>query len=176
MIRIFDILFSIIGILIIFPFFVLFFILCFFDTGSPIFFQKRLGKNRKPFTVIKFRTMKISTQSLPTHLVNANAITPLGFFLRKTKIDELPQLFNVLKGEMSIVGPRPCLLNQHELIYHRTQLGVFNHLPGITGLAQIKKVDMSVPKKLSEIDSEMLQFLTIKSYFHLISKTILRLF
>ena len=176
MIRIFDILFSILGILIIFPFCIFFFILCFLDTGSPIFLQKRLGKNKKPFTVIKFRTMKISTESLPTHLVNTNAITFFGAFLRKTKIDELPQLFNVLKGEMSIVGPRPCLINQHELIYHRTQLGVFNHLPGITGLAQIKKVDMSVPKKLSEIDCKMLEFLTIKSYFLIIFKIIFKLF
>jgi O-antigen biosynthesis protein WbqP len=106
-----------------------------FDTGSPIFLQKRVGRHKKPFTLVKFRTMKKNTASVGTHLADAAAITPLGSFLRRTKLDELPQLWNVLKGEMSLVGPRPCLFNQEDLVAEREQRGVFNARPGITGIS-----------------------------------------
>lgn len=108
-----------------------------FDTGSPVFVQTRVGKNKKPFKLIKFRTMSVDTKSVASHLASQSLITSLGSFLRKTKIDELPQLVNVLKGDMSLVGPKPNLFNQEELIEEREKLGVFNVLPGVTGLAQV---------------------------------------
>ena len=142
-----------------------------FDTRSPIFLQKRVGKHQKPFTLIKFRTMSVETKSVASHLADAASVTKVGAFLRKTKIDELPQLINVLKGEMSIVGPRPNLFNQEELIQERDKLGVYNVLPGITGLAQVNNIDMSTPKLLAETDNIMISNLTIRAYFRYIILT-----
>ncbi|MGI0116909.1 sugar transferase [Zooshikella sp. RANM57] len=172
-IRLFDILFAIIGLSFLSPVFIVIVILGIIDTGKPIFYQQRVGQHRKPFTLIKFRTMKPNTASVGTHLVDSNAITPLGSFLRKTKLDELPQLINVLLGTMSLVGARPCLPNQSDLIKVRTKHGVYNHKPGITGLAQINNIDMSTPKKLAKIDATMHKNLNICYYFSLILKTII---
>ena len=96
--------------------------------------------------------MPVATQSMATHLVGASSVTKLGGFLRKTKLDELPQLINVLFGQMSLVGPRPCLFNQEELISERESRGVLDVRPGITGLAQVNEIDMSTPKLLAEWD------------------------
>ena len=109
--------------------------------------------------------MKLDTASVATHLADGSAITRLGKFLRASKLDELPQLVNVLKGDMSLVGPRPCLFNQTELIAARQKHGVFNALPGITGLAQVNGVDMSEPERLAELDALMLKDLSLASYF-----------
>jgi len=143
-----------------------------FDTGSPVFKQERVGKNKKPFTLYKFRTMNVKAQSVATHLANTAEITKFGSFLRKSKLDELPQLFNVLFGDMSLVGPRPNLFNQTELIEERDRRGVYNVVPGITGLAQINEIDMSTPRELAEKDAEMLQSLTIVDYFKYIFATV----
>ena len=172
MIRFFDILFSLLGLVFGFPVLLLLTVIGFFDTGSPLFRQTRVGRNKKPFTLVKFRTMRPNTASVATHLADASAITPLGSFLRKTKLDELPQLWNVLKGEMSLVGPRPCLFNQEELIQERDQRGVFKARPGITGLSQVCEIDMSTPELLAETDARMLSSLTIKDYFSYIFMTI----
>jgi len=117
--------------------------------------------------------MSIETKSVASHLASNTAITKLGGFLRKTKIDELPQLINVLKGEMSLVGPRPNLFNQEELIKARDGLGVYDVLPGITGLAQVKNIDMSTPQLLAEVDKEMIDSLTIHNYFTYIIMTVI---
>lgn len=109
--------------------------------------------------------MALGTKSVASHLASGASITQFGSFLRKTKIDELPQLFNVLKGDMSIVGPRPNLVDQYELIRKRDALGIYDFLPGITGLAQVNKVDMSTPKLLARVDKEMLDDFSIKSYW-----------
>jgi lipopolysaccharide/colanic/teichoic acid biosynthesis glycosyltransferase len=106
-------------------------------------------------------------------LANADAVTPYGGFLRRSKLDELPQLWNVLKGEMSLVGPRPCLFNQEELIAERAKRRVFDARPGVTGLAQVRGVDMSTPSLLAETDAEMLENLSISHYFKLILVTLL---
>lgn len=116
--------------------------------------------------------MNINTKSVGTHLADSSAITPYGKFLRRTKLDELPQLINVLVGDMSLVGPRPNLFNQTELIEEREKLGVYNHRPGITGLAQINEIDMSTPKELAAKDAEMLSNFTILNYFTYIFATI----
>lgn len=143
-----------------------------FDTGSPIFKQERVGKNKKPFTLYKFRTMNVKAQSVATHLANTAEITKFGSFLRKSKLDELPQLFNVLFGDMSLVGPRPNLFNQTELIEERDSRGVYKVVPGITGLAQINEIDMSTPKELAIKDAEMIKSLTIVDYFKYIFATV----
>lgn len=122
---------------------------------------------------MKFRTMPVETKSVATHLVGASSVTKLGGFLRKTKLDELPQLYNVLKGEMSLVGPRPCLFNQQKLIDERELRGVLAVRPGVTGLAQINDIDMSTPKKLAEWDQRMIHTLNTKLYFQYIIQTVL---
>ncbi|WJG10409.1 sugar transferase [Aliiglaciecola sp. LCG003] len=170
--RFFDIVFSLMGLLFGFPVFIALFIIGLFDTGSPIFKQVRVGRNKKPFTLVKFRTMKVDTVSVASHLASASAITPFGRFLRRTKLDELPQLWNVLKGEMSLVGPRPGLFNQQELTDARDKRGVFKERPGITGLAQVNDIDMSTPELLAETDEKMLNNLTVTNYFKYIIMTV----
>lgn len=171
--RFFDIVLSTIGILLLFPVFLVIMLVGYLDTGSPLFRQQRVGKNKKPFTLIKFRTMNVDTKSVATHLADANAVTKMGAFLRRTKLDELPQLFNVILGQMSLVGPRPGLYNQKELLEERSAVGVFDVRPGITGYAQINEIDMSTPKKLAKYDAEMIRTLSVKTYFMYIFKTAL---
>lgn len=143
-----------------------------FDTGSPIFRQVRVGRHQKPFTLVKFRTMRVDTASVATHLASSASITRFGHFLRKTKLDELPQLWNVLKGDMSLVGPRPGLFNQEELTEERAKRGVFDVRPGITGLAQVSEIDMSTPALLAETDQKMIESLTLIDYFKYIFMTV----
>ncbi|MCR3969133.1 sugar transferase [Aeromonas veronii] len=171
MIRLIDFLASFFGLLLLWPLLLLVTVIGLFDTGSPIFVQIRVGKNKKPFKLIKFRTMSVDTQSVASHLASTSSITKLGAFLRKTKIDELPQLINVLKGEMSLVGPRPNLFNQDELIKERDALGIYEVLPGITGLAQVQNIDMSTPALLAKTDRHMIDTLTLTSYFRYIIMT-----
>lgn len=172
MIRIIDFLAAACGLFFLWPILLVVTIIGFFDIGSPIFIQERVGRNKKPFKLIKFRTMPIETKSVASHLVNNASITKFGMFLRKTKIDELPQLINVLKGEMSLVGPRPNLFNQNELIRERDALGVYKVLPGVTGKAQVQNVDMSTPKLLALLDKQMIDSLTVKDYFKYVIMTV----
>jgi len=173
LIRIFDFIFSALGLILGFPVLIVILIVGFFDTGSPIFVQKRVGRNKKPFILIKFRTMKLDTKSVASHLASSASITKLGGFLRKTKLDELPQLWNVFIGDMSLVGPRPNLFNQEELIMERGRLGIYGVRPGITGLAQINDIDMSVPSLLAETDAKMIRDLSLGKYFSYIFQTLL---
>ena len=117
--------------------------------------------------------MKIGTVSTSTHLVNTSNINIYGYFLRKFKIDEIPQLWNVLVGEMSIVGPRPCLINQKKLISERKKRGVFKVKPGITGLAQILGITMKTPTLLANTDLKMIKQMSLTYYLYYILKTIL---
>ena len=171
--RLFDFIFSFLGLVILSPLLITVF-LCsnIFQRGSPVFMQKRIGRDEKPFTLIKFRTMRPETGSVGTHEVDPDQVTTWGKLLRKTKIDELPQLWNVLKGEMSLVGPRPCLPNQTQLIHARQKLGVFGVCPGITGSAQIQGIDMSAPYLLAKTDAEMIRTLNLGSYFKYIFLTV----
>ncbi len=126
MIRLFDVLLSILGLFLLLPIIVLVTFISYFDTGSPFLIQKRVGKNLNPFMLVKFRTMKVNTLFIATHLVNEKNITNFGYFLRKFKIDEFLQLWNVLIGDMSLVGPRPCLFNQKRLIRERKKKNIFS--------------------------------------------------
>lgn len=172
LIRTLDFLMAFLGLIATFPVLIIVTIVGFFDTGSPIFIQQRVGKNKRSFNLIKFRTMSLDTKSVASHLAGATSITKLGSFLRKSKIDELPQLINVLKGDMSFVGPRPNLYNQDELISERDSRSVYGVLPGITGLAQVNNIDMSTPKLLAEIDQKMIQTFSLKDYFKYIIQTV----
>lgn len=171
MIRVLDFLAAFFGLLFLWPILLIVIIIGMFDTGSPIFVQERVGRNKKPFKLIKFRTMSVETKSVASHLASDASITRLGGFLRKTKIDELPQLINVVKGEMSLVGPRPNLFNQEELIKERDAQGVYDVLPGVTGLAQVQNIDMSTPELLAKTDKHMIDTLTLKDYFKYILMT-----
>ncbi len=172
MFRIFDFFFSLFGLILGGPVLLAIYVIGLFDTGSPIFRQERVGRYQKPFMLMKFRTMRPDTASVASHLADASAITPLGTFLRRTKLDELPQLWNVLKGEMSLVGPRPCLFNQTELISERASREVFDARPGITGMAQLNNIDMSTPRLLADTDAHMLQEITVAAYFKYIFMTL----
>lgn len=173
MTRLFDISFSFIGLLLLSPLLVILLIIGFFDNGSPIFQQERVGRDKKPFRLVKFRSMHMNAPSVATHLASASLITPFGNFLRKSKLDELPQLWNVLIGDMSLVGPRPSLVNQIELILERESRGVYSVRPGITGLAQINKIDMSTPKLLAETDEKLINELNTITYFKFVFLTII---
>lgn len=140
--------------------------------GPALFVQTRVGRGEKHFLCYKLRTMKAGTPSVGSHEMGRSAITPAGHILRRTKLDELPQLWNVLTGEMSLVGPRPCLPNQSALIEARRARAVFDMRPGITGLAQVRGVDMSEPVRLAELDSAWLSQESVGNYLRLILQTI----
>ena len=171
--RAFDLLFSVVGLIFGLPIIIIIYVIGLIDSGSPLFFQQRVGKDRRLFTLVKFRTMKKDTESVGTHDVDFAAITGIGKFLRKAKLDELPQLLNVLMGQMSFVGPRPCLPTQTELVLEREKRGVYSVLPGITGLAQINDVDMSTPRKLARYDAIMTKNMTLTGYLYYIFATAL---
>ncbi|GBD69212.1 MULTISPECIES: sugar transferase [Tetragenococcus] len=149
---------SLIGIIILSPILLIICLAIKIDSKGPIIFkQKRVGKNKKYFNIYKFRTMKSETpKEMPTHLLNNPDafITKVGKFLRKTSLDELPQLFNILKGDMAVIGPRPALWNQYDLIAERDKYGVNEAQPGLTGLAQISGRDeLEIPVK-AQIDGK----------------------
>src|SRR5699024_7432575 len=172
MIRFFDIILSLVGILILWPIWVILYIIGLFDTGSPILVQERMGRNLVPFKLYKFRTMHLDTRQVPSHHACESSVTRFGRLLRKTKLDELPQLINVLKGDMSLVGPRPVILSQTEVIKAREMKDVYNHLPGVTGLSQINKIDTSNPIRLAAVDAKMLKELNVVNYFTFILATV----
>lgn len=170
--RLFDFVMSLIGIVVLSPIILIVSLAVKFTSPGPMLFkQRRIGKNNVEFEIYKFRTMRIDTPNVPTHLLEnpEQWITPVGKFLRKTSLDELPQLFNILKGEMSIVGPRPALYNQIDLKEMRTEAGVHKLVPGLTGWAQINGRD-EIPLSLKvKLDKEYLMkkslFFDIKIIF-----------
>ena len=175
MIRFFDFIFSLIGLIFLLPLLIFIFIILLFDNGSPVFLQRRIGQKLKSFVLIKFRTMPINTRSAGTHLVKNIELSIVGRFLRKTKIDEIPQLLNVFLGNMSLVGPRPCLLNQKKLIKERKKRGVFKVKPGITGLSQISGINMKTPTLVAKTDQKMIKEISLIKYFYYIFKTITKI-
>lgn len=160
-----DFIISLIGFLILSPFFLLLCLAIKLDSRGPIFFrQKRVGIHKTHFQILKFRTMRIDTpKDCPTHLLKnpEQYITRVGGFLRKTSLDELPQIFNILSGDMSIIGPRPALWNQYDLIEERDKYGANDVMPGLTGWAQINGRDelpIEVKAKLDGVYVEKMSF------------------
>lgn len=141
--------------------------------GPGIFVQERVGRHRKLFNLIKFRTMSVGTETAGTHEVSGSAVTRLGGFLRRTKLDELPQVINILRREISLIGPRPCLPVQVELIEARTARGVYAVLPGITGRSQIDGIDMSDPQRLARSDERSIAERNLVSDLQIIIQTFL---
>ena len=151
--RILDIFFSVLFFLILLiPILIISFLVCIFSSGSILFWSKRIGCNNIIFQMPKFRTMKLDTPDVATHLLENSSkyITPIGLFLRKTSLDELPQLWSIFIGDMTFIGPRPALYNQYDLIDLRTQYDIHKLKPGITGLAQVSGRDsLSIEKKVN---------------------------
>lgn len=159
--RIIDFVLSLLGLIILSPILILLAIIIKIDSKGPVLFrQKRVGKGKKYFYILKFRTMRTDTPSdVPTHMLNNPDmyITKIGKFLRKTSLDELPQIINILKGEMSIIGPRPALWNQYDLIEERDKYGANDITPGLTGWAQINGRDELPIDVKARLDGEYVQ-------------------
>ena len=179
--RVIDLTLSFIGIIVLIPVWIVLGLAIFVTDPGPIFFkQKRVGKNKKLFRILKFRTMKKSTpHDVPTHLLEnpEQYITKVGKFLRKTSLDELPQIFNIFAGQMSIIGPRPALWNQDDLVAERDKYGANDVKPGLTGWAQINGRDeLEIPVK-AKLDGEYVEKLSfgfdLKCFFGTI-KSVLR--
>ena len=178
--RLIDFMISFIALVVLLPFFIIFAIIIKIESNGPVFFkQKRVGKNKKYFMIYKFRTMRTDTpKDMPTHLLkNADSyITKFGKIMRKTSIDELPQIINILKGEMSIVGPRPALWNQEDLIEERDKYGANDVTPGLTGWAQVNGRDeLEIPVK-AKFDGEYVQKMSLWFDIKIFFKTIIRVF
>lgn len=164
---------AIFGLIFLFPIMVILAILIKLDSKGPALFkQQRVGKNGTIFTCLKFRTMAVGTKHVPTHQSSTSSITKIGNILRRTKLDELPQLINVLFGQMALVGPRPGLPNHQELIEARMKTGALDILPGITGLSQIEGIDMSTPTLLAERDGDYAKSKNIFYDINIIIKTL----
>lgn len=171
-----DFLLALIGILLLWPFFLIIAISIKLSSKGPVYFkQKRMGKNKKEFYILKFRTMRIDTPSeMPTHMLKDPDlfITKVGKFLRKTSLDELPQIINILKGEMSIVGPRPSLWNQYDLIVERDKYGANDIKPGLTGWAQINGRDELSDSIKAKYDGDYVKNKSFKLDIAIFFKTI----
>lgn len=164
--RLIDIILSLLGLIVLAPIFLILMIAIKLDSKGPIFFkQKRVGIYKTHFYILKFRTMRIDTpKDVPTHLLENpdQWITRVGKFLRKTSLDELPQIINILKGEMSIIGPRPALWNQYDLIAERDKYGANDVLPGLTGWAQINGRDELPIEVKAKLDGEYVSKMGLK--------------
>jgi len=174
-IRFFDITFSLLGLILLSPFIIILTTIGIYNFNIPIFIQLRVGLKQKPFHLLKFRTMPLHTSYKATHLIKNIKISSYNNFLRKIKLDEIPQLLNVFLGDLSLVGPRPCLFNQRRLISERKKRGVFKVKRGITGLAQISGINMKTPTLLAKTDQKMIKNMSLYNYFYYIFKTIFKI-
>ena len=175
-----DFILSLLGLMVLFPFFCIFGIIIKLESKGPVFFkQKRIGKDKKKFHIYKFRTMRTDTpKDMPTHMLkNADSyITKSGKIFRKTSIDELPQIINILKGQMSIIGPRPALWNQEDLIEERDKYNANSIRPGLTGWAQVNGRDeLEIPIK-AKFDGEYVEKMSLWFDIKIFFKTIIKVF
>lgn len=174
--RIFDLVITSFALIVFFvPFWIIVIFVKLTSKGPAIHWSKRIGKNNNIFLMPKFRTMRIDTPQVATHLLDGKSyLTPIGGFLRKTSLDEIPQIISVLKGDMSLVGPRPALFNQDDLIEYRTQVGVHTLKPGVTGWAQINGRDeLAIPKKV-ELDKYYLENKSLLLDFKILILTVVK--
>lgn len=171
MLRFFDFTFALLGLVFGFPVLLVIYVLGLFDTGSPLFWQERVGRNKKPFNLVKFRTMKLDTASVATHLASSASITRFGHFLRKTKLDELPQLWNVLCGDMSAVGPRPLSLRDYGLMPEDWQRRRFSMKPGLTCIWQVSGRNEVTFDEWMQMDLVYIDTWRLKNDFIIILKT-----
>ena len=171
--RLFDILFAIIGMIVLSPILIILILAIKIDSRGPVLFkQKRVGINKIHFNILKFRTMRVDTpKDTPTHLLSNpdQYITRVGKFLRKTSLDELPQIWNIFRGDMSIIGPRPALWNQYDLIAERDKYGANDVIPGLTGWAQINGRDELPIDVKASLDGEYVKkmsfIMDVKCFF-----------
>lgn len=140
--------------------------------GPALFRQTRVGLREAHFTCYKLRTMYLETENVPSHEAYVSSVTPVGVWLRRLKLDELPQLWNIIRGDMSFVGPRPCLPTQTELIEARRLRGLYTIRPGITGVAQVAGIDMSIPERLAQADAAYLSDMSLSADLKLIVATL----
>lgn len=178
--NILDFILSLLALIILFPFFFIFAMIIKLESKGPIFFkQKRIGKDKKEFYIYKFRTMRTDTpKDMPTHLLKdaESYITKSGKIFRKTSIDELPQIINILKGQMSIIGPRPALWNQYDLIKERDKYNANSIRPGLTGWAQVNGRDeLEIPIK-AKFDGEYVEKMSLLFDTKIFLKTIIKVF
>ncbi len=141
--------------------------------GAPLFVQERVGRGKKPFKIYKLRTMVEGTPDIASHHANSVSITLLGRALRRLKLDELPQLLNVIAGSMSLIGPRPCLYSQTELIAERDKRNLYALRPGVTGPGQLRGIDMSTPALLAEIEAQYFASHSVVRDLDLLFRTVL---
>lgn len=171
--RVFDIIFTLIILVIISPLVAIISILIKINDGGKIIFkQERIGKDEKNYNLLKFRSMPESTKNLPTNIAGRLTVTPIGQFIRRTNIDEIPQFINVIKGEMSIIGPRPSLTSQDDVIELRRSKGIYELLPGLTGLAQVNSFDGMTAVQKVEYDEKYLKSLSFFIDFKIVLNTI----
>lgn len=174
--RILDFILSLMGLIVLSPVFLILMLCIKLDSPGPIFFtQKRVGLHKKHFPILKFRTMRIDTpKNCPTHMLQnpAQYITRTGRFLRRTSLDELPQILNILKGEMSIIGPRPALWNQYDLIEERDKYQANDILPGLTGWAQINGRDELPIEKKAKLDGDYVRRMSLTFDIQIFFQTI----
>ena len=174
--RLFDIIFSILLIVILTPLFIIISILIkIFDTGPLIFYQKRIGLNENLFIIYKFRSMPINTADIPSNKISKLNLNWVNRFIRRTNLDELPQLCNILKGDMSFVGPRPAILSQKSLIDYRKKNNVHLFRPGVTGLAQISSFDGMSDYEKAKYDKDYVNSISFKNDILIILKTFIYL-
>ncbi|MDY0277603.1 MAG: sugar transferase [Acholeplasma sp.] len=178
--RFYDFVGALIGLVILSPLYLIIVLLIKLDSKGPILFkQKRIGRNKKHFNILKFRTMKIETpKDTPTHMLEnpEQYITKMGKFLRKTSLDELPQIINIFKGDMSIIGPRPALWNQYDLIDERDKYDVHKLYPGLTGYAQTHGRDeLSISEK-AKLDGYYVKYISLILDIKIFISTIIAVF
>ncbi len=172
--RTFDLLVSAVGVILLAPvMLIIAWLVARSSPGGALFVQARVGKSERLFDCYKFRTMTHGAPVAGSHEVSGSWITPVGRRMRSLKLDELPQLFNVLRGDMSLVGPRPCLPNQAEVIAARRARRVFDIRPGITGIAQLASIDMSTPERLAEADRRYIDSRTFLGDLRIIAASVL---
>lgn len=174
--RLIDVFLAFIVIVLLSPLLIIISLIIKFQDGGPVLFkQDRVGKNKVLFRIYKFRSMPVNTANVESHEVNKITITPFGKLIRRTNIDELPQFFNIMKGDMSLIGPRPCIPSQENLINLRYEGGAYSCLPGLTGLAQVNSYDNMPNEVKAKYDNEYANTISLMNDMKIVLNTFIYL-